>query len=121
MRTHVRTLCFVAMFLPLATLAGGYSSSHRLDGGVVAVTNSQANSSWAVVAVLVKYDAANNGILAVRRVSEGNTYTLATRDFTGASNLVWVAEAAYVFGFGDVLMIESTATNGVVQVMRKSE
>jgi hypothetical protein len=59
--------------------------------------------------------------VAVRRVSQGNSYTLSACTFTGATNLVWVADRDYEFGFGDVLVIESTVTNGVVQVMRKED
>lgn len=106
---------------PVAGLAGGFAVTQRLDGGTVAVTNVQANSSWATVAVLVRFDAGTNGTLAVRRVSQGNTYTLGACTFAVATNLVWVAERDYAFGYGDVLVIESTATNGVIQVMCKGE
>lgn len=111
----------VAAWVPVVGVAGGTASSYRLDRGVVAVTNAQANSSWATVAVLVRYDAGTNGTLAVRRVSQGNTYTLGACTFAVATNLVWVAERDYAFGYGDVLVIESTATNGVIQVMLKAE
>jgi hypothetical protein len=106
--------------LAVAGIAGGDAVSRRLDGGVVAVTNSQANSSWAIVAVLVRFDAAATGTVAVARESQGNTYTLGTCNFAGATNLVWAPDRDYGFGFGDVLVIESTATNGVVQVMRRA-
>ena len=102
-------------------MAGGSAVTYRLDWGVVAVTNNQENSSWATVAVLVRFDAGTNGTLAIRRVSQGNTYTLGSCTFAVATNLVWVAERDYAFGYGDVLVIESTVTNGVIQVMRKGE
>jgi len=85
------------------------------------VTNAQANSSWVPVAVLVKFDAAATGTAAVKRVSQGNTYTLGICAFAGASNVVWVADCEYPFGFGDVLLFESTATNGVAQVLVRGE
>ena len=107
--------------VPLVGSAGGFASTYRLDRGVVAVTNVQENSRWATVAVLVRFDAGTNGTLAIRRVSQGNTYTLGTCTFAVATNLVWAAERDYSFGFGDVLVIESTATNGVVQVMLKND
>jgi hypothetical protein len=97
------------------------ASSYRLDRGVVAVTNSQVNSSWVTVAVLVRFDTAATGMVAVTRESQGASYTLGACSFAGATNLVWVADGEYAFGYGDVLVVESTATNGVVQVMRKGE
>jgi len=121
MKATLRDVCFMVAFLPLAAGAGGFCASYRLDSGVVAVTNAQENSSWAVRAVLFCFPAGADGVVTVRRVSDGNLFTLATRTFTGATNLVWVADSAYSFGFGDMLVIGCTATNGVVQVMRKSE
>jgi hypothetical protein len=105
----------------VAGIAGGMASTHSLARGTVEVTNSQANSSWAVVAVFVKFDAGTNGTAVVRRVSQGNTYALGACSFVNATNLVWVPDRDYGFGFGEVLVIESTATNGVVQVMRKGD
>ena len=112
---------FSALALPFAVFAGGSAASFRLDGGTVAITNTQANSSWVPVAVLVKFDAPATGTLTVRRVSQGNTYTLGRCAFTGATNLVWVADCEYPFGFGDVLVISSTATNGVAQIISRGE
>jgi hypothetical protein len=107
--------------LALAGIAGGDAVSRRFVGGAVALTNSQANSSWATVAVLIRFDAASTGTATVRRESQGASFVLGTCSFAGATNLVWVPDRDYAFGFGDVLVIESTATNGVVQVMRKAE
>ena len=116
-------LLWVSLLLavPLVGMAGGSAASFRLDGGVVAVTNTQANSSWLPVAVLVRFDAAATGTIVVRRISQGNTYTLGTCTFTGATNLVWVADCEYPFGFGDVLTVTSTATGGVVQIITRGE
>jgi hypothetical protein len=111
----------MALLLPSAALAGGDAVSRRFAGGVVALTNSQANSSWATVAVLVRFDAASTGTATVRRESQGASFVLGTCGYAGATNVVWVADRDYSFGFGDVLVIESTATNGVVQVMRKAD
>ena len=105
--------------LPFVVLAGGSAASFRLDAGGVAITNTQANSSWAPVAVLVKFDAPATGTLTVRRVSQGNTYTLGSCTFAGSTNLVWVADCEYPFAFGDVLFISSTATNSVVQIISR--
>jgi len=113
---------FVSLLaLPFAVFAGGSAASFRLDSGSVAITNTQANSSWAPVAVLVKFDAPATGTLTVRRQSQGNTYTLGSCTFAGATNLVWVADCEYPFGFGDVLVISSTATNGMLQIISRGE
>ena len=102
-------------------MAGGIATSYRLDSGVIALTNTQANSSWVPVAVLVRFDAGTNGTMTVKRNSQGNSFILGSCTFDHTTNLVWVADLAISFGFGDTLLIESTATNGVVQVMRRSE
>jgi hypothetical protein len=107
--------------LVLAGIAGGDAVSRRFAGGAVALTNSQANSSWATVAVLVRFDVAATGTATVRRDSQGASFVLGTCSYAGATNLVWVPDRDYSFGFGDVLVVESTATNGVVQVMRKGD
>jgi len=85
------------------------------------VANTQANSSWATVAVLVRFYTPTNGTVIIRRSSQGTLYTLARCTFDGVTDLVWVADRDFVFSFGDALIIESTATNGVVQVMRKDD
>lgn len=121
MRLGMLVVTFAAAWLPWTGIAGGFASTYRLDRGVVALTNVQENSSWSTVAVLVRFDAGTNGTLAIRRVSQGNTYTLGACTFSLATNLVWAAERDYSFGFGDVLVIESTATNGVIQVMLKRD
>jgi hypothetical protein len=46
---------------------------------------------------------------------------LGTCSFVNTTNLVWVPDRDYSFGFGDVLAVESTATNGVLQVLRKAD
>ena len=117
MKRHWLATSILAVFLPFAGNAGGTAASYRLDGGVVAVTNTQANSSWSPVALLVRFDAAAGGTVTVMRVSQGNTFTLGSCAFTGATNLVWVADCEYPFGFGDVLTVTSTVTNGVAQIL----
>ena len=110
-----------AMLVPLVSFAGGSAASFQFTSGVLAVTNTQANSSWVPLAVLVKFDAPATGTLTIRRISQGNTYTLGSCTFTGATNLVWVADCEYPFGFGDVLTVSSTATNGVAQILTRGE
>ncbi len=107
--------------LALATAArgGGFAHTFALHKGTVALTNSQANSSWVPVSVLLRYDEPGTGTAQVRRESHGHVFVLATTTFTNTTTLVWVPSIAYPFGYGDVLVIESSATNGVVQVLRR--
>ena len=120
MKRHWLATSILAVFLPFAGIAGGSAASFRLDSGV-AITNTQANSSWAPVAVLVKFDAPATGTLTVRRVSQGVNVVVGSCVFANVSSVVWVPDAAFWFEFGDVLVIRSSATNGVAQLMRRAE
>ena len=114
--------CLVlALAVPFFSLAGGSANSYRLDSGVVALTNTQANSSWVPVAILWKFDGVTNAVASVERVSQGDTYLLGVLNIPGGMCVVWVPEVSYPFAQGDVLRIVSSVTNGVVQVIRRGE
>jgi hypothetical protein len=118
----MRRFCLLVWLLaPAVVLAGGFASSHRLTGGTVAVTNTQANSSWVPVAVLLKFDTATNSLMTVQRVSQSNAFVLGSVNLSNVTSTVWAPEADYPFGFGDVLRVTSSATNGQVQVIRRAE
>ena len=120
MRSRVFLLGVVlAAVFPCASHAGGWAATYSLTNGTVAVTNAQANSAWAPVAVLWSFTAGTNASLAVSRVSAGSTFRLGTMGVTNATTAVWVPETEYPFEYGDVLELGCTATNGVVQVIRK--
>ena len=124
MRRGVLTLAAGLLALGVRTGHGaeGYTHTFPLGAsGLVAVTNAQANSSWTVAAVLWQYQAAGTGTVTVSRVSQGFSVLLAWRAFTNKTSIVWVPEGAYSFGYGEALMISSSATNGVVQVNRRGE
>jgi hypothetical protein len=104
-----------------AALAGGWCSTYSLTSGSVDVTNTQANSSWVPVAVLLKFDAATNSVVTVQRVSQSNTFVLGSANVSNVTSTVWTPEADYPFSFGDVLRVTSSATNGQVQVIRRAE
>ena len=112
---------FLVVALALGVRAGGFSTTVGLGAGTVVVSNSQANSSWVPVAVMIRYAAPCAGTVEVRRVSQELTIVLDCRAFTNATSVVWVPEAAYSFGYGDFLVVESSATNGVVQIMRRGD
>ncbi len=101
--------------------AQGFTQTYALDAGTVTVSNRQANSSWVPVAVLFRYDAAASGTNTVRRVSQGVDVLLDTLAFTNVSSVVWVAPAAFPFGEGDALVVTSSATNGMVQLLGRGE
>jgi len=105
-----------------AALAGGFVVTRSLDGGgTVAVTNTQANSVWSPVAVLLTYATPATGTVAVARISGGVEYALGSYDAAGATGLVWVADAPYPFATGDVLAVRSGETNGTAQVILSGE
>ena len=102
-------------------LAGGWSGTYSLAGGTVGVTNTQANSSWVPVSVMVKLTAPMSGTVEIWRVSEEHSFMLGNCSFTNASSVVWTPDAAYPFGLGDALVIRSSVTNAVVQIIRKGD
>lgn len=110
------------MARPVAALAGGgWASTHSLAGGTVALTNSQANTVWAPVAVLWVFDGATNALLTIERASQGHVYLLGAYSVTNGTSAVWIPEADYPFAEGDALAVTSSATNGAVQVIRKGD
>jgi hypothetical protein len=112
---------FLMVALASGALAGGaWSTTYALQDGAVAVTNTQANSVWVPVAVLWKFSSTTNATVTIERVSQGNTFALGSMTATNAASAIWLPEADYPFGVGDVLRVMSTAT-GAVQVIRKGE
>ena len=105
----------------VALAGGGWATTHPLAGGSVALTNRPANTVWAPVAVLWKFDAVTNAAVTVERVSQSNTFLLGSASVSNATSTVWVPETDYPFALGDVLRVTSSTTNGAVQVIRKGE
>ena len=99
------------------------------DGTVVAwgansdgqLGNRSTTDSWVPVAVLIQYAGASSGTVEVRRVSQGVNVVLGVCAFTNTASVVWVPDAAFSFGAGDVLVIGSSETNGLLQLMRRGE
>ena len=114
-------IAFVMVAVAGAAVAAPWASTESLEGGSVAVTNGQANSVWAPVAVLWKFAVATNAALVVSRASQGGTFLLSSQNVANASTAIWIAEAPYPFASGDVLRVTSSATNGVVQIIRKGD
>jgi len=120
-RVFLACVAFAVISVGVALAGPGWSTSHSLVGGSVAVTNGQANSSWVPVAVLIQYAGASSGTVEVRRVSQGVNVVLGVCAFTNTASVVWVPDAAFSFGSGDVLVIGSSETNGLLQLMRRGE
>ncbi len=118
MRRNIGVVCVLVM---LAAVAWGapWAKTYSLAAGTVAVTNEQANSVWCPVAVLWSFTEATTGTVTASRTSQGNTYLLGRLVVSNASTVIWVAEADYPFEYGDVLVLNSTVTNGAAQVILK--
>ena len=118
----VAAMAMAAVFgAAVAALAAPWASTESLAGGSVALTNSQANSVWAPVAVLWKFSAATNATVTVVRVSQGSAFLVSSQNVVNAGTAIWIPEASYPFAVGDALRVTCTATNGVVQIIRKGE
>jgi hypothetical protein len=104
-----------------AAWAGGWTSTHSLTGGSVGLTNTQANSSWVPVSVMLKFTAAGSGTAEVWRVSQEHNFMLANCIFSNVTTVVWVPDAEYPFILDEALVIRSSLTNGIVQVIRKGD
>ena len=121
----MKRILFVAIMIltacRLAALAGGWSQTFSLTPGLVALTNSQDNSVWTPVAVMLNFTAPRSGTAEVWRVSQEHSFMLANCAFTNVSTVVWVPDAPYPFNPGEVLILRSSVTNGIVQVIRKGD
>ncbi len=106
---------------PTLLLAGGFGHTYAIGTGTVTISNSQANSSWVPVSVLIRYAAPATGTAEVSRVSQEHEFVLAACTFTNVTSIVWVPDIEYPFTYGDALVIESSATNGIVQILRKGD
>ena len=105
-----------------AGAAEGFTHTYPLGAaGIVAVTNSQANSSWTVAAVMWQYRSASTGTVTVSRVSQGVSVLLGWRTHSNRTSIVWIPEGVYSFGCGEALVVGATETNGVLQVVRRGE
>lgn len=109
------------LVVPTVLLAGGFGHTYAIGTGTVTISNTQANSSWAPVSVLIRYASPGTGTATVSRVSQDYDYVLAACTFTNVTSIVWVPDIEYPFAYGDALVIESSVTNGVVQVLRKGD
>ena len=113
-------LCW-GLLRPGMAAGGGFGDTFALGTGTVVIANTQSNSRWVPVSVLLRYAEPATGSAEVRRVSQGHVFTLAACTFTNVSSLIWVPSVDFPFLSGDALVVESSATNGVVQVLRRGD
>ena len=110
----------VLLVLVMVVCAAPWAKTYSLAGSTVAVTNSQANSVWMPAAVVWNFAGTASGTVSVSRISQGNTYLLSRYEVpTNSPTVVWIAECAYPFAVGDVLVLTSSETNGVLQLILK--
>ncbi len=121
MRVLLLLIAGLMLVSPAGVRARGFSHTLPLGHGTVAVTNVQANSSWIPVAVMLRYETPADAVVAVVRQSQGNLHVLGIVSVTSASSVVWIPETDFPFSLGDVLKVQSTATNGHVQIIRRGD
>ena len=109
------------MALAEAAWAGGWTVTYSLAGGTVGLTNTQANSSWVPVSVMLKFAGPCSGSAEVWRGCQDESFILANCTFSNVTTVVWVPDAQYPFVFGDALVIRSSVMSGIVQIIRRGD
>ena len=117
----VRFLVPIALLCCCVTFAGGFSKTYSLSAGEVVVTNNQKRSCWFPVALLFHFAEPVDSAVSIKRLSDGAEYLLSTVALTNVQDVTWIPEADYPFNFGDSLVISSTATNGTLEIIQRSE
>lgn len=115
-------LCLLAAVLCVGTaVAGGFSKTYSLNTGTVTVENTQKRSSWHPVALLFHFAGPVDATVTIKRLSDGNEYLLSTITLSNVQDIIWIPEAAYPFNFGDSLVISTTAMNGTLELIQRSD
>ena len=113
-------VCCVLLAVSLAAYAAGFSKTYSLSTGTVTVTNNQKRSSWHPVALLFHFTASADPTISIKRLSKGDEFLLSTVILTNVQDVTWIPEADYPFNFGDALVISTTATNGTLELIQRS-
>jgi len=114
-------LCLLTSVLCLPAWAGGIATTHSLNSGTVAITNTQKRSSWVPVALLFRFIAPTSGTITVERCTGSTAFLLTGCTLSNNQHAVWVPDADIPFNENDSLNITSTITNGTVEIIRKGE
>ena len=131
MKTRFKfVLCLLSAVICQSALATGIATTHSLNSGTVAITNTQKRSSWVPVALLFRFTAPTSGTITVERCvpcgSDGGgtgstAFLLTSCTLSNNQHAVWIPEADIPFNENDSLKITSTITNGTVEIIRKGE
>ena len=113
-------ICFVLLAISLAAYAAGFSKTYSLSTGTITIENTQKRSSWSPVAILIHYSASVDTTITIKRINNGNEYLLSTVTLTGVQDITWIPEADYPFNHGDTLVITSTDTSGILELIQRS-
>jgi len=114
-------LLVLLMGLGAAVRAQGWSSVHDLVDGRAVVENTQANSSWYVVSLLVAFEEATTGEIKVYRERDGVRHTLGIVVFENAVSVVWAPEAKFSFRRGETLVVVTSFEAGEVHLIRRGD
>ncbi len=120
LRRLVAVLCLL-LAVSLAAVAAGFSKTFSLSTGEVVVTNNQKRSSWHPVAILFHFTEPVDPTVSIKRLSNGTEYLLSSTTLTNVQDVTWIPEADYPFNYGDSLIISSTATNGTLELIQRSD
>jgi hypothetical protein len=118
---RLATVLCLLLAVSLASLAAGFSKSYSLSTGTVTVTNNQKRSSWHPVALLFHFTASADPTISVKRLSKGTEYLLSSVTLTNVQDVTWIPDADYPFNFGDALIISTTATDGTLEIIQRSD
>ncbi|MFA6271284.1 MAG: hypothetical protein WC657_08855 [Candidatus Paceibacterota bacterium] len=114
-------LCLLTSVLCQPLQAAGIATTHSLNSGTVAITNTQKRSSWVPVALLFRFTAPASGAITVERRTGSTAFLLTGCTLSNNQHAVWVPEADIPFNENDSLLVTSTITNGTVEIIRKGE
>ena len=109
----------IASLLLLGSLARADVVSVTTAGNTASFTNAQANFAWTPTAVMVAFPGASTATLAILRYGNGLAVTMDTTTVTGAQQVIWLADADFVFGAGSSLVITSSVPGFAAQLHRK--
>ena len=115
-------LCLLIAVLCVGiAVAAGFSKTYSLASGEVVVANNQKRSCWAPVALLFHFTEPVDPTVSIKRLSNGTEFLLSSVTLTNVQDVTWIPEADYPFNFGDALVISTTATNGILELIQRSD
>lgn len=113
--------CLLIAALCCTALAGGFSKTYSLSTGGVVVANNQKRSSWVPVALLFHFTEPVDTTVSIKRLSNGTEYLLSSMQLTHVQDITWIPDADYPFNYGDALIISTTAQNGTLELIQRSD